>query len=166
LKPTQGRICLERHTLPRNKSVEHWFPLHPTKEASGVVVTGAIQLRVGFKVRTHICAVIRLICVDVAHSLSRHQTNLKEGLEMEPVEESELSRRLKRQQLEERTAHRIKREKLYSMGQIRVRYLYHPPQGQWEGYLQIEGSYDDLVDVTCGHAIAAACLMCCRYHMQ
>jgi hypothetical protein len=59
---------------------------------------------------------------------------------MDTVAESDLSRRLKTQQLEERTTHRIKREKLYSTGQLHIRYLYHPPQGHWEGYLQIEGS--------------------------
>ena len=58
---------------------------------------------------------------------------------MEQVEESDLSKRLKEQQLEERTANRLKRENLYGTGQLHVRFLYHPPQGHWEGYLQIEG---------------------------
>jgi hypothetical protein len=69
----QGRICLERHTLPRNKSVEHWFPLHPTENIKGVAVTGAIQLRVDFKVRLS-----RALCLCVSHTRAGQNRPTKE----------------------------------------------------------------------------------------
>lgn len=69
------------------------------------------------------------------------QTDRREGLDLEPLEESDFSKQLKERQYQERTAHRIKREKLYAAARVRIRFLYHPPRGHWEGYLHLEGAH-------------------------
>jgi len=47
--PSQGRINIPFHTIPYNKNISRWFPLHPAKGRSGNV-QGEIKLNLRLKV--------------------------------------------------------------------------------------------------------------------
>jgi len=106
-----GRINIPFHTIPYNKNISRWFPLHPAKGRSGNV-QGEIKLNLRLK------------------------TNADgKASEDEPTPE-ELE--LLREQKEERQRRRLQRESERAVGEIHLQYLYNPPYGAWEGYLTVK----------------------------
>jgi hypothetical protein len=105
-----GRINIPFHTIPYNKDISRWFPLHPTHGRKSNV-HGEISLNLHFKTNAD----------------GRPQDDLT------PEE-----RELRREQKEERQRRRLHRETERGVGDIHLQYLYNPPYGAWEGYLTLK----------------------------
>ncbi len=59
---------------------------------------------------------------------------------MDDTKESELSLQIRREQQRERQALAEKREAMNTTGEINIRFIYHPPFGQWEGLVLVHGT--------------------------
>lgn len=108
-----GRVTIPFTSIPTNRKIVRWFPVHHTKKHTSGDIHGELKLEL------HIISAGPPVSFDVA-----------------PLDPEAAA--LKRDQAEERRRRRHKKEQDRNAGQLHLQYLYNPPQGEWEGYLTVK----------------------------